>query len=106
MAKRSQVESEQPAKVYQLDAVEGKVDSANGKLDAILEQTSSLVTRKELDIFKDEIKKDIKDEVDKIHLKYGPTKRNLIWLTRGVIMAVIGLVIQLIITLITANRSS
>lgn len=58
--RRPQDESEQPAKVYQLDAVENKVDTAIGKLDAILKQTSGVVTRKQME---DYVQKEINDAV-------------------------------------------
>ncbi len=86
MGSRSQGESEQPAKVYQLDAVQTQVDALgrqlNEKMDKILEQTSTLVTEERL-----------KDEVAKIHLKYGPMKSNITWFTRTLVITIIGQIV-------------
>lgn len=89
MALRSQQESEQPAKVYQLDAVESKLNDALTKLDTVINQTKGVVTSEQLVT----AKKEILEEVDKrieisteaIHLEYRPMKQNLTWFVRAVI---------------------
>jgi hypothetical protein len=96
MPGRSQQESEQPAKVYQLDAVESKVISVDAKvndalnkLDTIISQTKGVATLEQLE----STKRDILTEVDvkiqnaeeAIHLRYGPMERNLTWFVRLVI---------------------
>jgi L-lactate utilization protein LutB len=60
MTRKSQDELEQPAKVYQLDAVETKVDQAISKLDTLLEQTSGVVTHKQME---DYVAKEIEDAI-------------------------------------------
>ncbi len=94
MSARSQEESEQPAKVYQLDAVDFKVNQINDKLDKLLEQTSGLVTPSQLKAVEDSIKAYVDDEVEKVHLEYGPLKRNVTWLLRTMIGALVGIVLQ------------
>jgi hypothetical protein len=85
MAARTQDESEQPAKVYQLDAVDRKVDDINGKLDTLLQQTTGLVTTNQLSQTERELRDKIKEEVDKIHLEYGPMKKDLKWFLRAAV---------------------
>lgn len=85
MEQRSQAESEQPAKVYQLDAVMNKVLEVNGKLDMLLTQTSGLVTTAQLSASEQTTHEKIKEEIDKIHLEYGPLKRNINWLFRTIV---------------------
>lgn len=85
MEQRSQAESEQPAKVYQLDAVMNKVLEVNGKLDMVLTQTSGLVTTSQLSASEQNINEKIKEEVEKIHLEYGPVKRNVNWMFRTIV---------------------
>lgn len=99
MASRSQEESEQPAKVYQLDAVEAKVNDANAKLDRLLQQTSGLVTESQLGATKRELEDFVADEINKIHLEYGPLKRNISWFIKALIVegfAIIGQIVILI----------
>lgn len=93
MAGRSQTESEQPAKVYQLDAVDKKVDEALGKLDTLLTQTSGLVTPAQLTASEKKLEEKLSEEVTKIHLEYRPMKRNIQWLLRTVLGQIIVLVI-------------
>lgn len=94
MARRTQQESEQPAKVYQLDAVEGKVDNMNDKLDKLLQQTSGLVTTGQLSQAEKEVREKIKEEVDKINLEYGPMKRNADWLFKTVVGLILAALIE------------
>lgn len=104
MAHRSQGESEQPAKVYQLDAVESKVDVALEKLDALLTQTSGLVTTGQLSAAEKILRESINEEVEKIHLEYRPMKRNVTWFTRVIIGEGIAIIAQVILILIIANK--
>lgn len=104
MTRRPQDESEQPAKVYQLDAVENKVDQAITKLDAILNQTSGLVTVSQLGTSERQIKEQIQEEVEKINLTYGPMKRNVSWFIKASIVEGIAIVGQAVIIFIIGNR--
>jgi len=94
MTSRSQQESEQPAKVYQLDAVDKKVDSMNEKLDTLLQQTSGLVTTNQLSQTERELREKIKEEVDKVNLEYGPMKRNSDWLFKTVVGLILAALIE------------
>lgn len=98
MAARTQTESEQPAKVYQLDAVDKKVDEALGKLDTLLTQTGNLVTPSQLEAAELRMEEKLMEEVKKIHLTYGPMKRNISWLLRTVIGQIVGLVVVAIVS--------
>jgi len=89
--RKTQDELEQPAKVYQLDAVESKVDIVLVKLDELSQKTSGLVTQTQLETR-------MSDEVQKIHLEYQPMKKNLsrfTWLAVGEGVAIVGQVILL-----------
>lgn len=100
MVARSQKDSEQPAKVYQLDALESKVDDALSKLNTIITQTSGLVTETQLLAVRKEMEEHVADEVKKIHLVYGPTKRNISWFVKAIIgqgIVITGGVIYLLI---------
>lgn len=87
--RRTQTESEQPAKVYQLDAVESKVNDVLLKLDTVISQTKGVVTLEQLET----VKKDISNEINKkvaaaeqrVGLKYDPMQDNLKWFIRAVI---------------------
>lgn len=94
MAARSQSESEQPAKVYQLDAVDAKVDSVITKLDKVLEQTNGLVTTSQLSQSEKDMKDKINEEIDKVHLEYGPLKRNASWLFKTVVALILAALIE------------
>lgn len=94
---KSQDELEQPAKVYQLDAVESKVDQAIIKLDTLIAQTSSVVTHAQLAA-------ELKEAKKEIHLTYGPMKENLKWFTRAVILEGLAILAQVIIIFIIARE--
>jgi len=87
MSAKSQNELELPAKVYQVDAVERKVDEALGKLDVIARSVSGVVTETQMETrikeVRTEIEKDfdvkIKSEIKAINLKYGPTYKGIWW---------------------------
>jgi hypothetical protein len=84
--KKTQQESEQPAKVYQLDALEAKVDVVIGKLDEIRDNTSGMVTQSQLEATKLSLENKIDEEVKKIHLEYRPMKKNITWFTRSIVV--------------------
>lgn len=108
MSKRSQAESESPAKMYQLDAVENKVDQVIGQLKVVIDNTSGLVTQLQLEEarrdFKDiivELEADFDDKLDtqknQVDLKYGPVLRQnkALWALVGT--AVVAIIVQAII---------
>lgn len=106
MTRRSQDESEQPAKVYQLDAVEGKVDQAIVKLNTILDQTSGLVTVTQLSATEKVLKEQIEEEVEKIHLEYGPMKRNITWFIRALVLEGVAIIGQLVLLFMAFKSGS
>ena len=89
MTGKSQQELEQPAKVYQLDAVDAKVNDVLTKLDTVINQTRGVVTAEQLVTTRKEILEEVSKKIEasekSINLKYGPMKSNLTWFTRLVI---------------------
>ena len=105
MSVKSQQESEQPAKVYQLDAVETKVDQALTKIDKILESVSGVVTVGQLetrlkdqqDDFTKKLKsmqeshdEDLQNMKTAIDLKYEPTYKGIWWVVSSIAAVLIG----------------
>lgn len=93
---KSQKESEQPAKVYQLDAVEAKVDDALKKLDIIVTQTSGVVSQTQLHDAIKEVKEytdnEIADAKQSVLDKFTPMQKAInkfVWLIVGGVVAVI-----------------
>lgn len=117
VTKKTQEESEQPAKVYQLDSLSDKFDNferqANSEFSDIKESLKVLLLKSETQVTPQQMNDNIvaldkktqnaiEDEVKKIHLEYRPMKKNIsraIWLIVGTIAAVIGQLIILLITL-------
>lgn len=94
---KTQEELERPAKVYQVLAVETKVDQALLKLDEIVKSVNGVTTVAQVEAMiekaKADIKEDIDNEIKKIHLHYGPTKGAAIWVLCVVVAALIGQVV-------------
>lgn len=115
--KKTQEESEQPAKVYQLDALGDKVDNfttqANEEFKDIKESLKTLLLKTDTQVTPQQMNDNIialdkkwdsalTEEVKKIHLTYSPVKKNIskaIWLIAGTMVAVLGQLIILVITL-------
>lgn len=106
--KRTQAESEQPAKVYQLDAVESKVDRALDMLDTVVRNTSGLVSEtrlaQALEKVDEETNEKIIESEKKIHLEYRPFKTAAYWLAGIVVAALIGQWIALMTGLFTGGK--
>ena len=106
--KRSQTESEQPAKVYQLDAVESKVDQALLLLDTVVKNTSGLVSEARLNQVKDDIDKSVDEKIEesekKIHLEYRPFKNGAYWLAGVVVIGLVGQYIALFTGIFTGGK--
>lgn len=98
-SQKTQAESEAPAKVYQLDAVDRKVDQALSMLDKIVASVDGVVNNaqletrmkelaeefdEKLDEQKKEFKKALENEVKSIHLKYNPTYTGIWWVVGSV----------------------
>jgi len=92
-----QSELEKPAKVYQLNALEAKVDQVLTELKTIKDQTCGVVTCVQLDKFELKMDEKIAEEVKKIHLCYAPLKSNLKWFYRILVVGVIGIISQIIV---------
>lgn len=106
--KRSQSESEQPAKVYQLDALESKIDTVLAMQDTILKNTTGLVSEARLTQVKEEIDKDTDEKIaeseKKIHLEYRPFKTAAYWLAGIVVAGLIGQYIALMTGVFTGGK--
>jgi hypothetical protein len=119
MSKKTQEEYEQPAKVYQLEALSDKVENftmqANLEFSDIKESLKALLLKSETQVTPQQMNDNIfaldkkfhsslDEEIKKVHLEYRPVKKNIskaIWLISGTILAVIGQLIILVITLQT-----
>lgn len=119
--KKSQEESEQPAKVYQLDALNDKVDTltkqTENEFNKIQESLKTLLLKSETQVTPQQLNDNIlaldkkfqtalDDEVKKIHLEYRPVKKNIgktLWLVAGIVATVIG---QLIMILLFQQRNT
>lgn len=99
MVAKSQAELEQPAKVYQLNAVETKLDTALDKLKTIVDQTAGLVTTNQLEDAKKIAKEYVDEEIKKVHLTYGPVKTRTNNITNTLIAAVVLQLIYIIFNL-------
>lgn len=97
MNRKSQQELEQSAKVYQLDAVEAKVDQALKKLDEIAASVNGVVTNAQLEArlmqVRQEVNSDIEGSIEKIHLEYRPVKNAGFWVSSIVITALVGQIV-------------
>lgn len=97
MVGRTQQESEQPAKVYQLDAVNEKVSNLidistkmTAQMEKILDQTNGLVTQSQLMGLEKDFEDKLQNHKKEVDLKYGPMKRNasrLLWIIISAIVA-------------------
>jgi len=117
MTKKTQEESEQPAKVYQLDALNDKFDNferqANSEFADIKESLKALLLKTDTQVSPQQMNDNIlaldkksraslEDEIKKIHLEYSPVKKNIskaLWLIVGTMFAVVGQLIVFLITL-------
>lgn len=92
MAGPTQQELEQPAKVYQLNAVDSKVDQALKLLGEINKSVTGVVTTGQMEAHvktvTDELTKKFDEklaaEVKAIHLKYSPTYKGIWWAVSGI----------------------
>lgn len=103
------MELEQPAKVYQLDALENKVNDVLNKLDTVITQTSGVVTQEQLNATKKELKEYIDEELrageERTGLKYDPMQNNLTWFVRLVVGQIVVVVVGAIIAAIAFFNS-
>lgn len=101
MATKSQQESEAPAKVYQLDAVDKKVDDALTKLDTIIRSIDGVATVNYVDTaiktakedITIEVKELVKNEVKIINTEYRPIKKGALWFAGIIVTAMVGVVV-------------
>ncbi len=107
-SRKSQTELEQPAKVYQLDAVDKKVDDAIGLLNEILAQTKGVATHADLATVKEDVIKEMKewtkDEIKKVHLEYSPTKKAAWWFAAVIISMMLAQFLALYIMWTTGGK--
>lgn len=77
VAGKSQLELEQPAKVYQLQALDAKLDTMGIQLKTIINQTGGLATIAQLEAVKNDSKEKLAEAVKDLQAEYQPTlKRN------------------------------
>lgn len=94
MSSKSQQDLEQPAKVYQLDAVETKVDQLLAEVKSISQSVNGVITNSQLEARLQQFKEDINNDVD---LKYGPIK-NGAWFVVGAV--IVGVIAQVVLNLL------
>lgn len=89
---------EKPAKVWQVDAVQSQLvslaktlESVSVKQDVMLERQ---VTQKYVDDKIESVKRDMKSEHKLLRQKYDPYVDNAKWLTRTLIVAIIGQIVS------------
>lgn len=106
--KRSQSESEQPAKVYQLDALESKMDTILSTQQTILQNTANIVSEERLKTVRGEIEEETDEKIaeseKKIHLEYRPFKTAAYWLAGIVVAGLVGQYIALMTGVFTGGR--
>ena len=89
---KSHAELEQPAKVYQLDALDAKLSTIGKQLETVVTQTAGLATQVQLEAVKQDYKDRIAEAVKDINAEYRPTlKRNkALWgLVGALILAIV-----------------
>lgn len=109
--KKTQEESEQPAKVYQLDALTDKFNNLsdqmksgfgqiNTSVNALLVKSESQVTPQQLTdniaALKKNFEETLDNEVKKVHLEYKPLKDNNKWFIRFICTQAVIMVGQLV----------
>lgn len=113
-AKKSQEESEQPAKVYQLDAIESQVKDVaeqmktgfhrvNTSIDTLLIKSESQVTPQQFAenlLAQKKILEDrLTEEIEKVHLEYRPLKKTINVLFAICVTAAVGIFGQVVFIL-------
>lgn len=88
---KSHTELEQPAKVYQLDALDVKLGTIGIQLKTIVDQTAGLATVAQLEVVKSDYKEKIAEAVKDIHAEYRPTLKRTNWLYTTVIAEAVAL---------------
>lgn len=88
---KSQAELEQPAKVYQLQALDSKLDIIGNQLKTVVNQTAGLATNAQLEAVKADYKEKIAEAVKDMRAEYTPTlKRNkALWGLVGLLLVAI-----------------
>lgn len=105
---KTQAELEQPAKVYQVEAVASKVDQlidahadTDRKLTTVLEnQISAKQFEDRLLAISTAFDEKLKDEIYKVHVAYGPFKKyvsRMAWIIFSQLVVIVGGIILLIV---------
>lgn len=82
---KSHTELEQPAKVYQLEALDAKLETIGTQLRTIVNQTAGLATTAQLEAVKQDYKDRIAEAVKDVNAEYRPTLKKTGWLYTTVI---------------------
>ncbi len=96
---RTQAESEQLVKTYQLDAVEGKVDTVLTQLKTIVAQTAGLATIAQLEAARADFKEKTDEAVKDIHKEYRSKFERTEWLYKVVVGEAIALLASAIVVI-------
>lgn len=100
-SRRTQIELEAPAKVYQLDALDTKIDGIINQLGIIERQTANTVTvaqmEERLKEYEVDMKEHVANEVKLIHSEYKPIK-NGAWIVVSAV--VLGIVAQVVLNIL------
>lgn len=83
-------EQEQPAKQWQVTNLENLLRQQNDTIQRIDSKLDGQVTNTTLE-------SRLKDEIDKIHLQYGPLADNIKWIVRAIVGGIVGIIVQGII---------
>lgn len=117
-AKKTQEESEQPAKVYQLDAIESQVkglteqvttgfNRINKSVDLLVTKSESQVTPQQMAdniaALRSTFDNQIKEEIEKLHLEYRPIKNRNNWLLGTVVASAIAIFGQVVFIINLTN---
>lgn len=110
----TQEEKELPAKVYQLEAIEAQVQSIGKQMtegfDRLNFSVNTLITKSENQVTPQQLESNIsalrvvfedklEEQVEKLHLEYGPLKENNKWFIRAMASQAIIIVGQVIFIL-------
>lgn len=96
---KTQDELEQPAKVYQLNAVETKVDQLLSEVKQIAQSINGVVTNTQLEARLEKFEKDLKED---IATEYGPIKKGA-WVVLAAV--VLGIITQVTLNLLNLGGS-
>lgn len=110
--KKTQDELELPAKVYQLVGIEDRLEGLTAEVkslrETIVNNSNNQVTSKQFEdsllAIRSAFEEKLKDEIGKVHLKYGPIERNNRWFLRAIGLEAIIVFAQVVFITYLLNR--